>query len=357
MASLIAVGMIGVFAVYSATRQSLVTHGFNGRYYLERQMVWVLIGIAVMFVVSRIDYRRFEIATTALYVGALLALIGVYIIGSASNGATRWYSFGPLQLQPSEFALVAVVLAMATYCGRRPDGLSMFDVRRMLLMAGIPMMLIVLQPDLGTGIILAMVVGVMLIMAGVPPRFMVLLVIVGAIAVTAAAYVGVFHAYQLERLVSFFNQNQTTSQCATQNCTLLNAKAAIGAGGITGAGPFNGLQTNGGFVPENRTDFIFTAIGEQFGLIGTVALVLLLAFVSYRVFRIARDAREPLARLLAVGIFVFFAFSCFQNIGMTIGIMPVTGIPLPLVSLGGSAAFVFYLCGGMVLSVSRRRGN
>lgn len=341
--------------IYSATRVPLVNAGDNPYYYLERQIIWVALGVVVMFAVSRIDYRRFELATTACYVAALGSLLGVFVLGSSELGATRWYVFGPLQIQPSEFALLAVVLAMATYCGRRPDGLSMFDVRRMLLMSGFPFILVVVQPDLGTAIIMIMTVGAVLFIAGVPPRFMALLGGVGAVGAVGSVYFGLLHRYQILRLVSFLHQNSTNKQLSALVYDVANAKSAIGAGGLFGAGPFNGLQTVSGYVPEQRTDFIFTAIGEQFGLIGATLVILLLGFVAYRMYVVARDAKEPMGRLLAVGIFVFFSFSCFLNIGMTMGIMPVTGIPLPLLSYGGSSALVFFLCGGAVLSVSRKR--
>lgn len=354
---MVLLGVVGISVIYSATRRALIDAGYNPYYYLERQMIWVILGVVVMFLISRIDYRKFEIATTALYVLALLSLLGVFVLGSSELGATRWYVYGPIEIQPSEFALLAVILAMATYCGRRPDGLSMFDVRRMILMAGFPFLLIVVQPDLGTAIIMTLVVGAILVVAGIPPRFMILLGIVGALGATASVYFGLLHRYQILRLVSFLHQNSTNTNLQALIYDVQNAKSAIGAGGFFGAGPFNGLQTILGYVPEQRTDFIFTAIGEQFGLLGTLLVVSLLAFVAFRMYVIARDAKEPMGRLLCVGIFVFFAFSCFQNIGMTMGIMPVTGIPLPLISYGGSSALVFFLCGGVVLSVSRRRTN
>ena len=357
LTALVALGILGVGVIYSATRTSLVDAGDNPYYYLERQFIWVALGMVVMFVVSRFDYRRFELATTVCYVGALASLLGVFVIGSSELGATRWYVLGPLQIQPSEFALLAVVLAMATYCGRRPDGLSMFDVRRMLLMAGFPLVLIVVQPDLGTAIIMVMTVGAVLFIAGVPPRFMALLGVVGSVGAVGSVYFGLLHRYQILRLVSFLHQNSSNQQLRDLIYDVANSKSAVGAGGVFGAGPFNGLQTISGYVPEQRTDFIFSAIGEQFGLVGTVLVVLLLGFVGYRMYVVARDAKEPMGRLLAVGIFVFFSFSCFLNIGMTVGIMPVTGIPLPLLSYGGSSALVFFLCGGVVLSVSRRRSR
>jgi rod shape determining protein RodA len=219
------------------------------------------------------------------------------------------------------------------------------------------MVIIVVQPDLGTAIIVAVTVGVMIVIAGVPPRLMALLAALGVVGSISAILAGLLHDYQLSRLIAFLNQNSSDPALATAIYHVDNAKNAIGAGGITGMGLFNGLQTTLGYVPEQRTDFIFTAIGEQLGLIGSLVFLGLLASVAYRIFVISQDAKEQFGRLLCVGIFVFFSFSCFQNIGMTMGIMPVTGIPLPLVSYGGTAALVFSGAIGMVLSVSRRRGN
>jgi len=357
LVGMIALGATGLTAIYSATRNALANAGYNPHYYLERQTIFVMLGVALMFVISRLDYRRFEMATTFLYVGTLLSLMGVFVLGSSQLGATRWYVFGPIQIQPSEFAVLAVILAMSTYCGRRPEGLSSFDVRRMLIMMGIPLLLIFVQPDMGTAIIMTLTGATIMIVAGVPPRFMVLISVIGSLVMVAFVYIGAIHRYQILRLISFLHQNSSDKNLQSLIYDVANAKSAIGAGGLFGAGMFNGLQTNLGYVPEQRTDFIFTAIGEQFGLIGTVGVVLLLGFVAWRIYVVARDAKEPLGRLLCVGIFVFFSFSCFQNIGMTLGIMPVTGIPLPLISYGGSSALVFFLCGGVVLSVSRRRSN
>ncbi len=357
LVGMIALGATGLTAIYSATRNALANAGYNPHYYLERQAVFVLLGVALMLGISRLDYKRFEMATTFLYVGTILSLMGVFVLGSSQLGATRWYVFGPIQIQPSEFAVLAAILAMSTYCGRRPEGLSSFDVRRMLIMMGIPLLLIFVQPDMGTAIIMTLTGATIMIVAGVPPRFMVLISVIGALVMVAFVYIGAIHRYQILRLVSFLHQNSSDKNLQSLIYDVANAKSAIGAGGLFGAGMFNGLQTNLGYVPEQRTDFIFTAIGEQFGLVGTVGVVLLLGFVAWRMYVVARDAKEPLGRLLCVGIFVFFSFSCFQNIGMTLGIMPVTGIPLPLISYGGSSALVFFLCGGVVLSVSRRRSN
>jgi rod shape determining protein RodA len=354
---LIALGLTGAVMVYSATRQGLINAGDNPHYWFERQAFFVGLGIVVMYVVSLIDYRRLEIVTTPFYVCGLLGLVGVYFIGSSALGAQRWYSIGILQIQPSEFTVLILILAIATFCQRRPDGLTMYDVARLLVMSAVPLILIVLQPDLGTSIIIVLTVAAMLVIAGVPPRLMTLLAIIGSIGVVLAFYLDLVQRYAIDRFTGFLHQNSTSPQWAQYIYNVDNAKNAIGSGGLHGAGLFNGLQTNLGYVPEQHTDFIFTAIGEQLGFVGSLMILLLLAFVAFRIFRIGRLAKDTMGRIICIGVFVFFAFSCFENIGMTMGIMPVTGIPLPLLSYGGSAALVFFIAGGLVLSISRRTGN
>jgi rod shape determining protein RodA len=355
---MIALGGTGVVAIYSATRQQLVNQGLNSHYYVERQGFFMVLGVVAMYVVSRIDYRRFEIAATPLYVCSLLALAGVFVLGKTALGAQRWYSFGSsIQIQPSEFTVLFLILAIATFCARRTEGLKMYDVMRLLVMAVVPLALIVKQPDLGTSVIIVLIVSAMMVIAGVPPRFMTLLAVLGSIGLASALYLDLLQKYQVDRFVSFLNQNSTNPQLTALLYEVNNAKSAIGSGGVYGAGLFHGLQTVLGYVPEQQTDFIFTAIGEQMGFIGSVLIVLLLAFVAFRMFIIGKNAKDTMGRLLCIGVFIFFAFSCFENIGMTMGIMPVTGIPLPLLSYGGSAETVFFVAAGMVLSVSRRVGN
>ena len=354
---LIALGVTGVAMIYSATKEPLLNAGYNPHYYLERQALFVVIGIVAMYVISLVDYRRLEILSTPLYVCALLGLAGVFLLGQSALGAQRWYDLKFIQIQPSEFTVLILILAVATYCQRRPEGLAMYDVVRILVMGGVPLVMIVLQPDLGTAIIIILTVAAMMVVAGVPPRFMSFLAVVGSAAVAAAVYLKLLHKYQIDRFISFFHQNSTDPNLQKLIYEVNNAKSAIGSGGVHGAGLFHGLQTVLGYVPEQRTDFIFTAIGEQLGFIGSSLIITLLAFVAFRMFMIGKNAKDAMGRVLCLGVFVFFAFSCFENIGMTMGIMPVTGIPLPFLSYGGSAALVFFCAGGLVLSVSRRTGS
>ena len=343
----VAVALFGVLMVYSATRDGLLLNHENPHYYLERQALFVVLGVVSMLIVSRIDYRRFEHIATPAYLLSCLALLAVKSpLGSNALGSQRWFSFGPIQVQPSEFTVLAMILAIATYCERRPDGLSMRDVRRMLLMASVPIFLVFIQPDLGTAIIMVIVLVVMLAIAGVPPRFLLLLAVVGVGIAFLAVVAGVLRHYQIARFTDFFG---TTPYQVSQ------AKTAIGSGGMWGEGFFGGKLGNLGYVPEQQTDFIFTAVGEQLGFVGAAGLIVALAAIAGRMLRASMLARDHLGRLLAVGVFTFFAFSCFQNVGMIMGLMPVTGIPLPFMSYGGSAAVCFFLAVGIVLSVTNRR--
>ena len=354
--ALVTLALFGALMSYSATRQLLINAGDNPQYYFKRQLIWSIIAIVVMFGVSRLDFRKFEILSTPLYIAVVLALAGVLGVGQSSLGAQRWYNLGFMQVQPSEFSVLAIILAVSTYCARRPEGLTMYDVRRILTMAGVPIILILAQPDLGTSILMILTVAVVLMVAGVPPRFMAVIGLAGVASLLVFVGVGFLHPYQVARLTSFVNQNYNGTD---QNILRLlyqvaHSKTAIGAGGFSGAGLFGGLQTTLGYVPESKTDFIFAVVGEQMGLLGTTALIALLSFIAYRMFRISRECHDALGRFIAVGVYVFFAFSCFQNIGMTLGIMPVTGIPLPMISYGGSSAVVFALAGGAILSISKR---
>lgn len=354
----IGVAMFGVLMVYSATRAALISEGFDQHYFLKRQVLFVLIGIAVMLAVSRIDYRRFEQLATPAYLLAIFALLAVKTpLGSSALGSQRWFSFGPIQIQPSEFAVLAMILSVATYCERRPDGLSMRDVRRLLLMAGIPIGLVYLQPDLGTSIIMVIILIVMLAIAGVPPRFLVLLGGIGAGIGSIAIVLGLLQHYQIVRLTSFL-QTCSNNPAIQKYCyQVAQAKAAIGNGGWFGQGLFHGVQTNLNYVPEQHTDFIFTAVGEQLGFIGAAGLIIALGVIGARMLRASMLSKDNLGRLMAAGIFTFFAFSCFQNIGMIMGLMPVTGIPLPFMSYGGSATVCFFLAVGVVLSVTNRKAT
>ncbi len=357
MATLL-VSAIGVVMVYTATRGPLLAQGDDPKTFLKKQGLFVVLGFVTMVVVAVFDYRRLEPLATALYWLIVLALVGVFVVGSSAQGAARWFTIGPLQLQPSEFAVLALVLAVASYCARRDEeGLAWRDVFRLLIMAGIPIVLVLLQPDLGTAIIMVIVLLVMLAVAGLPIRILVMLLVATVLVAFVAIAGGFLHQYQIARLTTFLNPQVHSTNRYVQS-TIYNthqATIAIGSGGLFGSGIGHGAQTNLGYVPEQQTDFIFTAVAEQLGFVGAVGLLSLLGVIAWRVLHAATVSRDIFGRLICSGLFAFIAFSVFQNAGMTMGIMPITGIPLPFVSYGGTAVLVFFSAVGLALSVGARR--
>jgi rod shape determining protein RodA len=352
------VSVIGVVMVYTATRGSLLAQGEDPKTFLKKQGLFVVLGVITMVVVALIDYRRLEPVANVLYWLIVLALLGVFAIGSSAQGAARWFSLGPLQLQPSEFAVLALILAVASYCARRDEeGLAWRDVFRLLIMAGIPIILVLLQPDLGTAMIMVIVLLVMLAVAGLPIRILVMLLVATMLVALIAVEGGLLHHYQIARLTTFLNPNSHSTNPYVQSAiyNTQQAKNAIGSGGLLGSGIGHGVETNLGYVPEQQTDFIFTAVAEQLGFVGSVGLLGLLGVIAWRVLHAAVVSRDTFGRLICSGLFAFIAFSVFQNAGMTMGIMPITGIPLPFVSYGGTAVLVFFGAIGLALSVGARR--
>jgi rod shape determining protein RodA len=350
--STILVAVVGVVMVYSATRAKLVAAGINPHYYLERQAAFVLLGTIVMVAIAFSDYRWLEHASWALYGGLVLALLAMFTpLGSRALGATRWFQLGPIQIQPSAFGGIVIVVFVAAICSRYPEGLGPAQVVKVLAIASVPILLVIKQPDLGSGIVMGVVLFVTLVVAGIPNRYLLLLVLLGVLSVFAIIHLGLLKPYQLQRLTGFLNQNDSIQK---GSYNLYQSKAAIGSGGVWGTGLFKGAQTNLAYVPSEQTDFIFSAVGEQLGFVGAATILFLLGLVVWRVLRAAQVARDPFGRLLATGVFALLAFSVFENVGMTMGIMPIAGIPLPFMSYGGSATLAFFSSVGIAMSVYMR---
>lgn len=342
------VAAIGVVIVYSATKSKAV----SPHYFLDRQAAYVVVGVVAMGVLAALDYRWLENAAWLFYAGIILALLAIFVIGSSTLGAVRWIQVGPVQFQPSAFGTVVLIVVVATFCARRPEGLERGDLFKILGLAAIPILLVVKQPDLGSGIVMAVVLLVMLIVAGIPNRYLVLLVLSAVAGAVAIVHLGILKPYQVVRITSFLHQNAHL-QGSTYN--LHESVAAIGSGGFWGTGLFHGPQTNLSYVPEQQTDFIFSAVGEQLGFVGAATVLLLLGILAWRMLRVAQTTRDPFGRLLATGCFTLIAFSAFENAGMAMGIMPIAGIPLPFLSYGGSATVAFFSAVGIVLSVELHR--
>jgi rod shape determining protein RodA len=369
-AATLAVAAMGVVMVYSATRGKLELAGADPRFYLKKQLVYAIIGLAIMVVVLLVDYHQFEILGVFAYGAVLLGLLAVLSpLGSSARGSQRWFQVGSFQLQPSAFASLALILAMASYLRRRQGAIMLRHILVLLLMAGIPIFLVYKQPDLGTAMVMAASLLVMMVVAGVKGRYLVGLGLLAVLGIIAVVQLGVLKQYQVDRLTSFVHQtpagqttpaaqggnNATNNQSQQSTYNLAQSKIAIGSGGTTGKGLFNGSQTNLNYVPEQQTDFIFTAVGEQLGFLGAASLLALFGIIVWRVLRAAQTARDTLGTLLCGGVLGLIGLSVFQNAGMTMGIMPITGIPLPFMSYGGSATIAFFAAIGIVLNVGMRR--
>lgn len=351
---IIAVGALGCLMIFSATR-GRDPADFDTSF-LFKQLLFVGIGAGIMLVVALIDYRRYRELAPILYGGVLVALFMVVTgLGSERKGSQAWFQIGPFQLQPSELAKIAVIITLASVIAHFESELDAPRLLAVLGVAGVPMGLIMLQPDLGTTLVFVAVGMGMLLVGGARVRHIAALTLVGVIGVGFVLNSGMLETFQQCRLTSFLEtQNQ---ECAERGAeyNLEQAKTAIGSGGLTGTGPFNGTQTRLDIVPEQHTDFIFTAVGEELGFIGAGTLLALLSIIAWRIWRTAQLARDPLGTLICVGVLSMFVFQVFENVGMTMGIMPITGIPLPFMSYGGSSTLTAFIAMGLVLNVHMRR--
>jgi len=351
LSTLLAAGF-GVVLVYSATRSKLAAADLNPHYFLTHQAAYVVVGGVFMIVLATLDYRWLEHASAVLYVTMILALLAMFTgIGSSALGATRWVQIGGVQIQPSAFATLVLIVTVATFCARRPEGLGRNDLLKVLALAAVPILLVVKQPDLGSAIVMAVVLLVMLVIAGIPNRYLLLLILLTVTGAFAVVHFKLLKDYQLTRITAVFHAGKNLQGTGYN---VGQSVAAIGSGGSWGTGLFHGPQTNLAYVPEQQTDFIFSALGEQLGFVGAAGVLALLGVLSWRLLRSAQLARDAFGRLLAAGCFTLVAFSVFENAGMAMGIMPVAGIPLPFLSYGGSATVAFFSAIGIALSVQLR---
>jgi rod shape determining protein RodA len=304
-----------------------------------------------------IDYRLLRAYTPIFWGAGVIGLIVVLIpgLGLEVNGAQAWIGLpGGFQIQPAELAKISIIVGMSLILSERTHDSNeptSRDVLQALLVAGIPVLFILLQPDMGTVFIISASVVTIIAISGAPSRWVVGLVLVAVLGAFGATKAGVINSYQVNRLQSFVNPNADIQGTGYQ---LRQARITVGSGGFLGTGLFDGPQTNGRFVPEQQTDFIFTVAGEQLGFVGSAGILLLYLIILMRAFSIARRANDPYGRLVATGITAWFAFQVFENIGMTLGLMPMTGVPLPFLSYGGSSMFATLIGFGLLQNVHAR---
>ena len=357
----ILIGIIGCTMIYTATRDSLQAQGLNPRYYVERQVAFMGIGLIVMVAIAAIDYRKFRDWAAWIYGLCIFMLLAVYAVGHKSRGSQAWFQVGSYQMEPSEFVKIGLIIALATYCAAAKGKLSGRALVVVLLLSAIPFALIYKQPDLGTALVLCAVLVAVLLIGGASGRHLLALGVLGVALSFGVVHFGILKSYQQARLTSFVNApdqpnpSLLRTQAGANEYNVAESKIAVSNGGVRGKGLGRGTQTNLSLVPEQHTDFIFAAVGEQLGLIGSVLLLLLFATVIWRTWRTATLSRDLVGTLICVGVLAMICFQAFENIGMSIGIMPVAGIPLPLMSYGGSAVIATFAGLGLVLSVRMHR--
>jgi len=359
----VAVGLllfIGTLLVYAATRDWYAANGLDPQYYLKRHVINIVIGILLAWGTTVIDYRMLRAYTPIVWGLGVIGLTAVLIpgLGSEVNGAQAWIPLpGGFQIQPAELAKISIIVGMSMLLSEyrhENDEPTNRDVLQALLIAAIPVGLILLQPDMGTVFIISISVVAMIGASGAPTRWVVGLLLVALLGGFGAAKLGVINDYQVKRLQSFVDPNADSQGAGYQ---LRQARITVGSGGFLGTGLFDGPQTNGRFVPEQQTDFIFTVAGEQLGFLGSGFILLLYLTIIMRAFSIARRSTDAFGRLVCVGVLSWFAFQTFENIGMTLGLMPMTGVPLPFLSYGGSSMFANLIGFGLLQNVyARKRG-
>ncbi|MEI9995486.1 MAG: rod shape-determining protein RodA [Rhizomicrobium sp.] len=317
------------------------------------QILKFLVGLAILVTVAMVDIRTWMSLAYPMYAGALLLLIAVVIAGHVGKGAERWITLGPLGLQPSELMKVTLVLALARFL----HGQSVEDISKprnlaiALAIIGIPAVFVVLQPNLGTTLIIAADGASLLFLAGLS-WWWIAPTLTGIAVAIPMAWQFVLHDYQKRRVLTFLNPE---SDALGAGWNITQAKIAIGSGGVTGKGFLGGTQSRLNFLPEKQTDFIFTNFGEEFGFVGCIALLILFAVIIGYGIQIAMGARSQFARLLAMGVTLNFFFYIMINASMVMGLIPVVGIPMPLISYGGSAMFSVMFGFGLLMSVHVHR--
>ncbi|MCU1593819.1 MAG: rod shape-determining protein RodA [Frankiales bacterium] len=346
---------VGGLLIWSATRQHEIALGLDPQAFLKKHIVNAALGLCLGTAAALIDYSALRAYAPIVYGASCLGLLAVLSpLGSTINGAHSWIVLpAGFQIQPSEFAKLAIVVGMAMLLGEKRDGEDAprdGDVLQVLGLCAVPMVLIMAQPDFGTTMVFIFVILGVLSVAGAPARWIAGLMLAGALAGGLVAP-HILKDYQLDRFrvvadphVAPHGVGYNTQQ----------ARIAIGSGGVWGKGLFHGSQTQGRFIPEQQTDFVFTVAGEELGLVGSSGIILMLGIVLWRGLRIATRATDPFGRLVAAGVVSWFAFQSFVNIGMTLGIMPVTGLPLPFVSYGGSSMFANLMAIGLLQNVHLR---
>jgi rod shape determining protein RodA len=354
---------LGVLMIYSTTRVPLAAAGANPKSEMTKQLTYAVIAFAAFLVTIFFDYRRYLSWAPVLYVGSILLLLATLAIGRTTLGATSWIQVGSIEVEPAEVVKVTFIISLAALLASRKGNVTGRVIALVLVLSVLPFLLIYKQDALGSAMVLAVVMIGMLLMAGTKGRHMAVLAILAVVAIGGVSETGVLKQYQKDRLITFLTapsgvattNNASNPYAASIEYNLDQSKAAIADGGIGGKGLFKGPQTNLSYVPNQDTDFIFTAMAEQFGFVGSALLLVLFGVVVWRSWRASVVSRDLAGTLICVGVLAMLMFQVFENVGMTMGIMPVAGITLPFMSYGGSSMVVDWVAIGLVVNVGMRR--
>jgi rod shape determining protein RodA len=349
--------VVGVFNIYATTSRRLALRGADPYYFTQRQVIFIIAAAVALFGVMFVGHDWLRGKSMWFYIPSTFSLVVLWLLSYTSGETKLSFNLGVVSLQPAELMKPVVVLVLAAWFAEsRTRKLPYDEFVRALVLAGVPFLLIFFQPDFGSAMTIAAGVLGVLVVAGTQRRHLIGVSLLAVVSFGASVWSGLVRDYQLERFTALWNQNNTTDG-DLQNLVLQvrYAKRAIAAGGYFGKGYLQGELTNGRFIPVQSTDFPFSAIGEQFGLVGCIVVVGLLAYVLFRVWLVGRNANSPFGKFVAAGVFATLAWQIFQNIGMTIGMTPVSGLPLPFISYGGSHLVAWAIMLGLVQSISMRR--
>jgi rod shape determining protein RodA len=345
---------IGLLTVYSVTGERRRAVGLDPYFWVERQLVFLTVAAAGMAIVIAIGYHRLREVALPIYIASCMTLALLPVFGDDVNGSKAWFDIGPFQLQPVEFAKVALILALAVLvANEREEELPFTRFVGALAVLALPGALVLLQPDLGsTSVLVAITMGILLVGRANPKH----IILVTALAIFSVVFIvatDTLSDYQYNRFTTFVDGGSSGIDDVSRQVT--NSQQAITLGKLTGEGFMQGPYTRGGYVAEQRTDFVFSAIAEQFGFLGAAGVLLLFGVLFLRIWRVAQLARDMTGMLICVGVLSALVWHVFENVGMTMGIMPITGIPLPFVSYGGSSTIAFFVMIGLVESVHLRK--
>lgn len=351
LSAILALSLISVVEIYSATKN--MSPAQPDHYAAIKQLVWIVIGVGILFIVAAMDYHTISEQIPLLYVASIGVLLYTLALGHVVSGSRSWIVIGPMRFQPSEMVKIVVVVAVARYLSELRDirYMNLEQIVKACMICGLPVALIAWQPDLGTTITFLPILGLGLLIRGLKPVMLIVLLAVFLLALPVA-WQFFLNQHQKDRITNFVNPDNDLKGSGYQ---VHQSKIAIGAGGALGKGIFKGSQNQGGFLPTRHTDFILSVVGEEMGFAGVAVTLGLLGFILFRAVYTAQTARDELGLFTIMGVFGIYLFHVVENVGMVIGFMPMTGIPLPFMSYGGSSVIAAFAAMGLVISVRRRR--